>query len=1021
MKQALTSPTSGKPLKSKLRDLRAENKKLKDSVTQLEDSFEERVQEAVEHKTAVEVDLRRKIKSLEDELITRDCEIRELQSHSNGYSQSNFDALKAMIERLENEKRGLEDNNRSMGQRNDVLAELLGQSPTRSQYGFELVSPLRHTVQRTPRPKSMMIPGMPSPSCTAQRARPMSVQALPAPSMTDYFSPLTALAQEHNHPCDGIENVDPQKRIEDSESVDSGLGESCSIHSHPEPMSKRSSIISQASISPSGWLPPLSSSPTEENETGRASRRRQTRKFASGSTTLKPLVLPTLNAASNIPYSATTTLASLSPKQRDLSLQSIDPTTSFLSQLYETPTQPKRRSTGWAADEALKALEGESNEHSKSFDEIIAQHEGVPAHDGEWTTDNNEADYHQEDAGEHQSLMSLNDEIIFEEDANAFLNTQMPSTEEHSFSSMIAEVSPSPSEIERAVAEDDGGRNALCLEIEPWPPMSSQRQDPASIDYDGQATSQDGSPPSLETILREPLYGAKKPLQKSASMAEPHTLPASHDHPATMKQNIKAANPYSRPRKRRRSDTPSDIVPPSPMPPVRTIYVPADFGGTRSAFSFHKDVSSPTQIITSEASQDPCPDTSAPRPRSPLEALQSRRSRQPIPLTSVTTRTIFGTISRYTSYIREIRRDPTALARRVIANAWCSNWKRLGGLSWWVLGLFLGPGISREPAPGMGRDWEQYDGEGMAERMHETMNPSTSAQPTERYALLPKTGARRVTFGDGQGGGYRTSGSRVQAKPALKKDSDHGKSRKEQKAGWAKSIFLWGKFSVAIMLALGGAVMKGPGEMLKDCEEHKTRRSSSLSRRATPRADSLCQEDNHSHPPSSSMDPDLEAGVDIEDEAPFYEYEEDDNVNADPKQVPEANPEPDYSAIAAGPEVRSVEKKRGAGLLFPARMRKQKSLPVLGNVGNDYTFGSPSRSDWDRFDDNGGQKPVKSLNRSFNQGDPRDQETVHWMNLTLADFQDQSMKSGPGQTYGTMSGRSNVVRIGGSEARSLGG
>ena len=50
-------------------------------------------------------------------------------------------------------------------------------------------------------------------------------------------------------------------------------------------------------------------------------------------------------------------------------------------------------------------------------------------------------------------------------------------------------------------------------------------------------------------------------------------------------------------------------------------------------------------------------------------------------------------------------------------------------------------------------------------------------------------------------------GSRSPARAALKR-----------KSTWGESLLLWGKFSVAIMLAVGGAVVKGPGEMLRDAD-----------------------------------------------------------------------------------------------------------------------------------------------------------------------------------------------------------
>ena len=84
------------------------------------------------------------------------------------------------------------------------------------------------------------------------------------------------------------------------------------------------------------------------------------------------------------------------------------------------------------------------------------------------------------------------------------------------------------------------------------------------------------------------------------------------------------------------------------------------------------------------------------------------------PLAAVTIKTIYGTLSRYTTYIRDFKKDPLALARRVMANAWRINWKVMGRLSWWVLGLFLGP--SRAAEQSQAWDWDDYDGEAIADR-----------------------------------------------------------------------------------------------------------------------------------------------------------------------------------------------------------------------------------------------------------------------------------------------------------------
>ena len=235
------SPKTGLPLKDKVKALTTENNRLQEMFAELEHQFETRLRESVEHKTGVEVNLRRKIKQLEEEISLKDCTIRDLESrnHASLRDLSHAESQKVAVERLEGEKRDLEESNRGLEKRNDVLTELLGHSPTRSHHGFELPSPVRDCNKRTPRPRSMM-PRIPSSPTHIASARPLSLHAAPSPFQHDYFSPFTALRREHDHPCNGGENVDPRKLCDDSQSVDSGLGESCSVRSGNEPVSQRS-------------------------------------------------------------------------------------------------------------------------------------------------------------------------------------------------------------------------------------------------------------------------------------------------------------------------------------------------------------------------------------------------------------------------------------------------------------------------------------------------------------------------------------------------------------------------------------------------------------------------------------------------------------------------------------------------------------------------------------------------------------------------------------------------------------
>jgi hypothetical protein len=201
------------------------------------------------------------------------------------------------------------------------------------------------------------------------------------------------------------------------------------------------------------------------------------------------------------------------------------------------------------------------------------------------------------------------------------------------------------------------------------------------------------------------------------------------------------------------------------------------------------------------------------RSRNPLEVLQ-QRSLSGRPLAAITIQTVYATLSRYTTYIQNFRRDPLALARRVIANAWRSNWAMFGKLSWWVLGLFLGhrQPVSDHPA----WDWDRYDGESIASK-----HCAPGEQDTERVETLP---AERED--------HDRQHIETESKRALDHKRRSVKKRKqrmkEAKSTWGQSLFLWGKFSVAIMLAVGGAIVKGPAEMLRETEERRRSRSNSL-------------------------------------------------------------------------------------------------------------------------------------------------------------------------------------------------
>src|SRR2546421_8937533 len=361
VKDAMDSPRTGKPLQEKLKTLQAVNKHLKDTISKLEEAFDERVKEVVEHKTAVEVDMHRKIKVLEEEVAAKENIIRDLEHNieESKYDRSSLDALRAVIDRMDQEKTCLEEANRVVEKRNETLTELLAQSPPKSHHGFELPSPIRLDSRRTPRPESMMMPKRPSSPRTENCYRLRSLQPSPTQYSTNYFSPITAPKLEQNHPCNAAGETDPRK-VFDSVSLDFGLGESCSVRSLARGGPGRSSTPSNASTSPSAWSLPLPMSPSDYKATVKKNKHRRTRRFESGSTQLKPLLLPTIASEGNAFQTFSTTNLYSSPTRREFSEQSLDPTTSFLSQQFETPVQAPALPSDWVSETPLKAFEGSS-------------------------------------------------------------------------------------------------------------------------------------------------------------------------------------------------------------------------------------------------------------------------------------------------------------------------------------------------------------------------------------------------------------------------------------------------------------------------------------------------------------------------------------------------------------------------------------------------------------------------------------------------------------------------------------
>ena len=201
------------------------------------------------------------------------------------------------------------------------------------------------------------------------------------------------------------------------------------------------------------------------------------------------------------------------------------------------------------------------------------------------------------------------------------------------------------------------------------------------------------------------------------------------------------------------------------------------------------------------------------------------------------------TFVRYTTCLARFRADPTALARRVIANAWHSQWRRLGKFSWWVLGLFLGRKsqelVTRDYGPsGLAeRARRQWDvAFGGVEGLQNLNTDLDSASKNTSSNLDHRSEHPRVVYP-----GLRHRQLKVLSpSPAeVVKESAFGclenghrspvqSLQSNMSRSWSSSLALWGKFSFAILLAIGGAVIDGPAVMLKDCDTDRTESSRSI-------------------------------------------------------------------------------------------------------------------------------------------------------------------------------------------------
>lgn len=736
VKDAMYSPTTHLPWKEKLKKAKEEIHHLNKEMELMKVSFEFELHETVERSADIEVKLKRRIKDLEDEVQLKQTVIQDLEGdhEEKRLDQTALEVLKSKIERLEEEKAGLEATNRDMTKRNEVLTQLLALSPTKAQSGIELPTPRR----RSARPMSLIIPRVPSSPgirTSQSQSRPQSILTSPPLAATDYFGGQTLSSPLASSPGP----------IYDTQSIDSGLGESCAPVSS-NPGSRRSTLASQVSTSPDTLLGGHVRAESRSQSILAHPSKRRPRKFMPGSSQLKPLLLPTFVADNgNLPSTSPFT----SPT-RSVACQFTSPTRG------ENPAAIESSTIGGYGDITCSSPDGVIGRPGPAFqsmDEVFA--EDISRYDFGGIAQNLDTPSFSEHWGLHQT---------------PFQNRNIHSSE----------------------AYRDGAESHAHPQTRSW--TTGPTSIPINFKNQPKFDPLDSLSDADNVDIPQPLFSKHRLHERSG----PFTDLAFPDTPLNPRKRQRLSSTHTA-----RRSGPSKIDRPL---------------STESA-SFND---SEVQRHSIDALDNPlrCHSTIPERPsslrtRNPLEILQHRGigSR---PLATLTIKTVYATLSRYTSCVQKFKRDPLALARRVIANAWHSKWKMFGKLSWWVLGLFIG---HRPQDHGqLEWDWETYDGESIAHRccsahVEHTSEDHPGSQRSQQEPNAPAS----------QNENYLERGDTTTNQP-----TSSSPGAKAPKDSWGRSLFLWGKFSVAIMLAVGGAIVKGPAEMLRDAEERRRSRANSL-------------------------------------------------------------------------------------------------------------------------------------------------------------------------------------------------
>ncbi|TKA65405.1 hypothetical protein B0A49_10684 [Cryomyces minteri] len=687
---SLTSPTTTRAQSTKLRNINAETKVLRDEVAAWENSFQDRVQEEVQQHEEVETGLRARIRTLENEVEVSAYRLRELECEAEERMQS-LDAL--------------EEANRNLERRLEFMSELVASSPKK----VDLCSEVPTRKERV-RPKSML-PRIPTTDGLRQISPTRSAvchSELPDRPMT---SDALNASQEPNWSFDhGFERNHARSRssIDVLSELSEPLLEGSSLNSTSRPTS---SIFDMPAQFPTPVAP-------LHSDLGMRSRpARRMRRFHAGSTGMKPLILPSTTHAGTVPASAPILGADRTPEAYPF--PSID---SHTEALYsQSPIERRRRSATWA--------------------EVGC------------SSDSNAFDYRDLST----SLETGDETVVIAESEKVYVTPRVPSME-----------------------------------------TSGNRRSPPS----NTSAFSHGDRSSLGSKVGRNLFEELSRVKREPNLGSPPS--------AAMVDSSNETGP----------DPDGDGVPSAPLSTKSDIHRSPTEQGRASSMQWQP----PRRCTTSISIAD---DASAPQtPRSTSSHSPKQRTRRTRPPPRIT---------RVVKLFADLWQHPTLTARSVVSNAWSLSsafTKPALEFRWWLIGFLLGPMARRRltairtlslEADGLDfsnvlftrprRDKRQCINEqgeqecGDAEcaaspaALPVTALEHPFSSPTKNTnSQHPSLYRRRSTKRSKRDHAAPTPPKQHAPQPTLPQTSTH-------------SPWLWLKFSLTLVLALGAAIKDGPGTL----------------------------------------------------------------------------------------------------------------------------------------------------------------------------------------------------------------